>query len=149
MKKLATQAQPAASTFSRKDVPSDYQGFFAVEMRNITFLGEREAALKMIQGFAAYDKIDGKVRALERAGKHADAVELCIGTGKDESNAVFDGFDQALRQVIEINHVQFDATVDSGMAALTAAAVLLPLAALLVSALALVGLRRRLREYAA
>ncbi len=108
VKKLATIAQPDASMFNGKVVPGNYQGFFAVEMRNITFAGEREAALRMIQGFAAYDKIDGKIRAAEQAGRHADAVELCIGSGKDQSNAAFERFDGALREVIAINHKEFD-----------------------------------------
>ena len=149
VKKLTTLAQADDAMFARSQVPLSYQGFFAVEMRNITFPGERDAALKMIKNFAAYDKVDGKIRAAELAGRHADAVELCIGAGKDQSNATFDRFDAALREVIAINHKEFDAVVDTGMRALVVAGVLLPIAALLVAALALVGLRRRLREYAA
>jgi hypothetical protein len=149
VKKLATVTQPGAGMFDTSHIPAAYQGFFAMEMRNITFRGEREAALQMIKSFAAYDNIDGKIRAAEQAGKHADAVELAIGTGKDQSNAAFERFDTALRRVIDINHKEFDRVVDAGMRALVIAGILLPLAALLVSALALVGLRRRLREYAA
>jgi hypothetical protein len=147
--KLATVPQPEASLFGSKDMPKRYQGYFADEMRNITFDGERDAALKMINTFAAYDQIDGKIRAYERAGKHADAIELCIGSRDDESNAAFDRFDKALLEVIAINRKEFDRTVDAGELALIVAGVVLPVACLVIALLALVGIRPRLREYAA
>jgi hypothetical protein len=149
VQKLATVAQPDDAFFNAKKVPDRYKGLFADEMRNITFTGEREAAVKMIRAFAAYDKIDGTVRTLERTGKHADAVQLAIGLGALESNATFDRFDKALRETIDINVKQFDATVESGMAALGLAAKILPLASLLIGFLALFGIRPRIREYAA
>src|SRR5262249_36689662 len=56
----------------------NFQGLFADELGNITFPGERDAALKMIGTFAEYYDIDRHIRQLERAGNHAAAVELCI-----------------------------------------------------------------------
>jgi hypothetical protein len=151
--KLATVPQPddamLSSMTANKKVPDRYQGLFANEMRNITFRGEREAALKMIRAFAAYDKIDANIRLLERAGKHAEAVQLGIGLGALESNAAFDRFDKALREVVAINQKEFDATVESGLSALAMAAIVLPVASLLIAFLALFGIRPRLREYAA
>jgi hypothetical protein len=149
VKKLATVPQPDGAMFAFKDPPKNYQGYFADEMRNITFAGEREAAIAMISAFAAYEKIDQKLRALERAGKHLDAVELCIGSRDDESNAAFDRFDKALQKVIAINRKEFDRTVDAGEQALVVAGAALPLACLLIGFLALFGIRPRLREYAA
>jgi hypothetical protein len=153
VQKLASTAQPDDALYSSlsvaKKVPGGYKGLFATEMRNITFPGEREAGVKMIRAFAAYDKIDGAIRAFERTGKHGEAVQLCIGLGALESNAAFDRFDQALHEVVTINHKAFDATVDSGMSALAQAAKILPIASLLIGFLALFGIRPRLREYAA
>jgi hypothetical protein len=147
--KLTTKPQPTGSTFTFKDVPKDYKGFFGDEMRNITFDGERDAAVKMINAFAAYDKIDGRIRAFERASKHAEAVELCIGARDDQSNAAFDRFDKALQEVVRINRKEFDATVDAGQHVLVVTGTMLPIVSLVVAFLALFGIRVRLREYAA
>jgi hypothetical protein len=156
VKKLTAIPQPDASlsalfkhNFTAGQVPASYTGYFADEMRNITFPGERAAAAKMVEAFAEYDKIDGKIRATERAGRHADAVELCIGGGDRQSNAVFGRFFAALKEVADLNRREFDARVSEGMRALEVAGLVLPVAALLISFLALFGIRRRLREYAA
>src|ERR1700744_5539970 len=103
----------------------------------------------MIREFAAYDRIDAQIRKLEQSGKHAEAIQLCIGSGENESNAAYDRFDKALLKVIDINHKEFDATVDYGMGALKPAPPLLPVAMLLVVFLTLLGIRPRLREYSA
>jgi hypothetical protein len=149
VKKLTTQPQAKEALFAKNTVPDGYQGFFATEMRNITFAKERPAALAMIRAFAEYDAIDAQIRTAERAGKHADAVELCIGTGAQQSNAAFDRFYKALGAVVDINHKEFDAHIEDGMRDLEMAGVVLPVATLLVVFLALFGIRRRLREYAA
>jgi hypothetical protein len=149
VKKLATVAEPDEGLLFAKEVPPRYQGLFAAELRNVTFPGERDAAVKMIRAFGVYDKVDGKIRALEQASRHADAVELCIGTSPDQSNDAFTHFDDALKAVIEINRKEFDETIVSGSGALDTALYALPVAALLIAALALLGVRARLREYAA
>jgi DNA-binding transcriptional regulator/RsmH inhibitor MraZ len=148
--RLTTKTQVTDGFFSgsASRIPKEYQGFFADEMRNITFKGEREAALKMIREFAAYDALDTKMRALELSGKHAEAVELCIGKQDNQSDATFDRFDKALHAVIDINHKQFDSAVKTGIVALEVAAVILPIICLAVAFLALFGIRARLREYA-
>ncbi len=132
---------PAAS------VPAQYQGLFADELRNITFAGEREAAQKMIRAFAKYDAIDGKMRKLEGDHKHDAAVELCIGSGADESNAAFDEFADALKKVVLINHVAFDFTVNRGLYDLAFTEKLLPFASIAIALLAFFGVRARLKEY--
>ncbi len=147
--KLASETQPKDGSFAKDAVPASYTGFFAVELRNITFPGERKAALAMIATFADYDRIDTQIRVAERAGKHADAVELCIGTSPLQSNATFERFYKALKAVVDINHKEFESHIEDGMRDLEVAGVVLPVTALLVSFLALFGIRRRLREYAA
>ncbi len=149
LKKLASIPRPEEAMITAAKVDAKYQGLFAAELRNVTFPGERAAALAMIRAFAVYDRIDGKIRGLEAANKHADAVELCIGVGPDQSNAAFDRFDTALKAVIEINRKQFNETVEGGQRDLRIAETVLPLASLIIAALALLGIRVRLREYAA
>jgi hypothetical protein len=149
VQKLASIPQPDAGLLSAKKLPATYKGYFADELRNITFAGEREAAVKMVRAFASYDSVDGQIRALERSGKHADAVQLAIGSGANESNAAFGRFDEALKEVVAINHKEFDETVDAGMSTLSVARDVLPVASLIIVFLALFGIRPRLREYAA
>jgi hypothetical protein len=149
VRKIASVPEPAEKMITATPVPQQYQGLFADEMRNITFPGERDAALKMIHAFAKYDAIDVKIRKLEADHKHDAAVELCIGSGADESNAAFDEFGDALKKVILINHVAFDYTVNHGMDDLALTEKILPFASIAIALLAFLGLRSRLKEYSA
>jgi hypothetical protein len=149
VQKLGTTPQVDEAVLQQKRLPVGYKGLFADEIANVTFPGEREAAIRMVKAFGDYDRIDQRMRLLERSGKHDQAVELCIGNAADQSNAAFDRFDKALHDVVDINHKQFDATVKEAMSVLVVAGMAGPVAALLVALLALFGLRVRLREYAA
>ena len=117
----AVAAQVDAGT-----VPTGFTGYLADELRNITYPGEQQAAADTLRLYAAY-----------KAGPPAAAA------------AAFARFDDALGRTLEINQVAFEASVARGFADLAglwgwSAAVA---AAGLV--LAYVGLRPRLREYAA
>jgi hypothetical protein len=147
VRKIASHPQPDEKWLTAKLPPVDYKGLFADEMRNITFTGEREAAIEMIHAFGKYDAIDGKMRGLERGGKHDAAVELCIGTRPDQSNAAFDAFSAALKKVVDINRAVFDVRVKRGMDDLHFAEWALPLASFAIALLAMLGARARLREY--
>jgi hypothetical protein len=125
------------------------RGLFAEEMNNVTFAGERGAAQRMIDAFAPYVAIDGRIRSLERAGRHDEAVRLCIGTGPKDSNAVFAKFDDALHEVLAINQRELDAVLVDGDHALATAQLLNPIAAILIALLTILGIRPRLREYTA
>ncbi len=149
LRKLTSIPRPDEATITAHKLPASYTGLFAKELGNITFPGEREAALEMIRAFSAYDRIDGRIRGLEANGQHAEAVELCIGPRPDESNAAFDRFDSALQKTIKINRDVFDRTVAAGERDLGVAESVLPVVSLLVAGLALLGIRTRLREYAA
>ncbi len=124
-------------------------GLFAVALENVTFAGERDAALEMIRAFSAYYVIDGKMRTLESAGKHDKAVDLCIGTDANQSSAAFLRFDEALGKVLAINKTAFDRVIEEGDAGLRSAEWLDPVFAIAIAALAVAGLRRRMKEYAA
>jgi hypothetical protein len=128
---------------------SHTKGMLWDEVRNITFDGEFDAASKMLAAFAAYYAIDGDIRTLEHKGKHADAIELCIGTRPDESNAAFARFDGALQKTLDINQTAFDAATARAEAELKKAEIVDPALAILVVVLAWLGIRPRLKEYEA
>jgi PAS domain S-box-containing protein len=124
-----------------------FRGYLWDALGNITFEGEAEAATQTLREFEAYYAIDGRIRALEQAGKHADAVELCIGTRPDESNAAFDRFDEALLHTAAINRNAMDAAVVKGDSGLKRAEWMDPAFALMIALLGWLGLRPSLREY--
>lgn len=128
---------------------SSYAGYFWDELANITFAGEADAATSTVVAFREYYRIDRRMRSLERSGKHDDAVELCIGTRTDESNAAFDAFDHALVATTKINQEAFDARVTQGDLGLKRASMWDPGLAGVIALLGWVGLRARRREYVA
>ena len=87
--------------------------------------GIAHAYRKLVSCIAAHESLSGRPRDVHSRG---------VSQGK---------------KVIAINHKEFDATVESGMSALALAARILPIASLLIGFLALLGIRPRLREYAA
>jgi hypothetical protein len=141
-------SQADVSLLQRGNAPT-FKGLFADELRNGTFDGERAAAVLMVQQFARYYAIDVRIRSLEKAGQHQEAIQLCIGSGANESNAVFAGFDEALEKVIAINKREFDHTIDEGGHALKVAEYVNPVITIAIALLALIGYRPRLREYEA
>jgi hypothetical protein len=142
------KAETEAIRLTRGGKKADaFRGFLWDELANITFPGEADAAIRTIRAFESYHAIDGRIRALEQAGKHADAIELCIGTRPDESNAAFDKFDAALLDTLSINKKAFDAVVAKGDAGLKRAEWLDPLMAVVIALLTWWGLRPRFREY--
>jgi hypothetical protein len=127
---------------------ADYT-LFAQLLRNMTFAGEKDAAAVVMRAFADYHKIDGKLRRLERSGKHAEAIELCIGEGEDGSNAAFAKLDTAVERMLAINRKAFASTIDLADGGLRTAEVWDPILAVAIALLAYLGMRPRLAEYAA
>lgn len=125
----------------------DIKGFIGVELNNITYPGEREAALELLGTYADYVGIDRKIRDLERAGRHAEAVVLCVGTAPGQSDWAFQRFDKALLKVIEINEHFFQTQIASAFSLLAWIPWTLPLAALAIAVLGWFGLQPRIREY--
>jgi hypothetical protein len=128
---------------------SKIRGVLWDEVRNITFDGEYAAASATLRFFAAYYSLDGRVRALKQAGKDADAVELSFGTSSNGSKVAFDEFDRALQRTLDINRTAFDEAIGRAEAELKRAEIVDPGVALLIALLTWLGLRARLREYAA
>jgi len=129
-----------------------FSGYLANELNNITFLGEREAALNAATYWAKYLAIDGQIRGLDRSGDHAGTVALDIGTNEGQSNWAFDTYDQYVAQLIDINQQAFDGSIqaiftDLGGTTGIGADTLLPIFSLLIVALVWFGLQPRIAEY--
>lgn len=125
----------------------DFSGYLWDELANVTFPGEGMAASDTALAFDSYYRIDASIRDLARQGRRAEAVELCIGTRPDESNAAFARFDESLQQTLAINKRAFDSTVEQGDRGLRTAEWLDPGFALVIALLGWLGLRPRIREY--
>jgi hypothetical protein len=132
--------------------PVPFNGYLANELNNITFVGEREAALSAATYWSKYLAIDTQIRGLERGGAHTGAVALDIGTNQDQSNWAFDKYDQYVAQLIDINQKEFDRSIqqifsDLGGAASFGVDTVLPVLALLTAILVWFGLQPRIAEY--
>jgi hypothetical protein len=123
-------------------------GLLVDEAQNVTFAGEDDAANATIAGFTSFLAVDDHVRALEKQGKHAEAVDIAVSARDDASKATFDRFDAAVQRTIAINQRAFDGVTAASDRALGRAEWLDPAFALGIALLAWLGLRPRLREYA-
>lgn len=137
-----------AATLQNSPAPGDFTGHLADELKNITFPGEKEAALATLRAFGVYMSIDTRIRALENTGNHTEAIALCIGNNPGESDWAYDQFDQALGKTLDINQVEFNNNIDAGRQHLRGYDLLAPVVALGIVGLTLLGLRPRLQEYA-
>jgi hypothetical protein len=124
-----------------------FSGYLADELNNITFPGEREAAVDTLLRFEEYLAVDTQIRKFERGNKHADAVELCIGTKAGQSNWAFDRFDKALGATLDINQSAFDAAVAEGFSALSGMEIKASVLAVVIAVLIFLGLAARIKEY--
>lgn len=125
-----------------------FKGYLGDELANITFDGEKQAAINAVTTFAAYMQMDAHLRELENSDKHQEAVEFCTGTQEGQSNWGFAQFDAAIGKVIEINQAAFDNQIARGFRALSWLPAGATIAALLIALLSWVGLTPRIREYA-
>ena len=141
---------PSASLLAAEDAGlpvSGFTGYLADELDNITFPGEREAALRTLADWERYMDIDTEVRRLERSGKHKEAVELSTQTSTGGAAWALRQFDRSLEDTLAINQRVFTRSVAKGNAALSGLMIEMGIAALLVAVLAVVGLAPRIREY--
>ena len=124
-----------------------FSGYLADELNNITFAGEREAAIDTLLRFEEYLGLDTEIRRLETGGKHREAIEFCIGTLEGQSNWAFDRFDKALGATLDINQAAFDAAVHKSLASVDGLEIKVSVLAVAIAALIFLGLGARIREY--
>lgn len=96
-----------------KDV-TGFSGLFAEEFANITFGGERDAAVEMLSAFGVYVNIDKQIRSLANSGKKAEAIALCTGNKQGQSNWAFEQFLKEHKDVTDINMAAFTENLDRG-----------------------------------
>ena len=135
------------AAYQRDSSDVRFGGYLGAEFRNITFPGERQAAVATLLAFQRYERDDRTLRALA-AKNLAAAVGFDIGTAPSQSDGAFNSYDAALSSVIEINARAFTAAVASGEDGAGQWEVGLPaLGGLLIVALTVAGVRPRLAEY--
>jgi hypothetical protein len=124
-----------------------FGGYLGTEFRNITFPGERQAAVAALLSFQRYEKDDRTMRALA-AKSLAAAAGYDIGTAPGQSDWAFNQYDAALSGVIAVNSRAFTAAVHDGEGGGTGWELVFPgLGLMLVAALTVAGVRPRLAEY--
>jgi hypothetical protein len=124
-----------------------FGGYLGTELRNITFPGERQAAVAALLAFQRYQRDDRTLRALA-AKNPAAAVAYDTGTAASQSDGAFNQYDKALSSVIAINSSAFTAAVRSGQDGAVAWNLVFPaLGLVLVAMLTFAGVRPRLAEY--
>ncbi len=79
-----------------------FGGYLGAEFRNITFPGERRAAVAALLAFQRYERDDRTLRALATKNLAA-AVGYDTGTAPSQSDGAFNQYDAALSSVIAIN----------------------------------------------
>ena len=136
-----------ADLFTTDSPPGRITGYLGDELHNITFPGEREAAVLTLRSFGAFTQIDQEIRQLENSGEHAKAVDLCIGRDPGESNWAFAQVNDALGQTLEINQEQFAATMNGALLGIYLLYGLLLLITLPSLVLVWAGAQKHLLEY--
>jgi hypothetical protein len=135
----------SANSDSKTDV--GFKGLFADELNNITFSGEREAAIATLAAFSNYFAIDRQIRQLQQSGNHEAAVTLCIGNNQGQSNWAFDQFDNALDKTLAVNQQAFDQAVEKGFKEMEGFEITAPIVLSAIALLTLFGLLPRTQEY--
>ena len=135
------------ATLDRGEKPNNLTGLFADELSNLTFAGERELAVDTFKKFANYLAIDKQIRQLYNSGKLAEAIALCVGKNKGESNWAFDEYKDAQTRLNALNEKQFYLNIRIGRDRLAYFEILAATALGSIAILTLLGLRPRLVEY--
>jgi hypothetical protein len=124
-----------------------FGGYLGAEFRNITFPGERAAAVRTLLAYHVYERDDRKLRALAKTNLAA-AVAYDIGTAPGQSDWAFNTYNADLSSVIAINSAAFADAIQAGQGDTAAWNLAFPAAgAALLAALVLAGVRPRLAEY--
>jgi len=124
-----------------------FGGYLGAEFRNITFPGERAAAVAALTAYLAYERNDHVLRTLNATSPQA-AAAFDTSMQPGQSNWSFSQYDNALQAVIAINQRAFTAAVQAGQGGAAGWNGLVPAGcALLIAVLVIAGVRPRLAEY--
>jgi hypothetical protein len=139
--------QKIVENVGRKEGNESLSGLFGTILNNITFPGEKELAVNTLIAWNDYIIIDKQIRQLYQSGKVAEAIALCIGNQKGQSNWAFDRYKSAQTQLIDLNKKEFDRHIAMGEDGLRNFEIIAAGALGGVAILTLLGLRPRLMEY--
>ncbi|HEY5395256.1 MAG TPA: hypothetical protein VIL16_07640 [Trebonia sp.] len=123
-----------------------FGGYLGAEFRNITFPGERAAAVRTLLAYQVYERDDRVLRTLAKSNLPA-AVAFDIGPAASQSDGAFNRYDAALSSVIAINSRAFTAAVQDGQGGAGWDIGFPAAAAVILALLLLAGVRPRLAEY--
>ncbi len=122
-------------------------GYMALELNNITFPGEREAAVQSLSTFGSYLMIDKQIRQLQKSGRHQEAIALSTGYNPGQSNWAFGEFKKANQNTFDLNQKAFDKAIAQGFREVNGFEITTPIVVVLICVLTLLGLLPRLKEY--
>jgi hypothetical protein len=126
-----------------------FGGYLGEELAHVSYSGERDAAIKAVDAWAAYINIDSQMRDLMKASDAGQASYFNVHFLQDQSSLAFNQFDQAVSQVIAIDQRHFDDQITA--AASTGQMLPLVLIAWLIGFIlaCAYGMKPRLDEYRA
>jgi len=139
--------ETVAASLAQGKKMDGFTGLLADELDNITFPGEREAAVANVSTFGRYFTIAQQIHQLEQSGQHDKAIALCTGYNQGQSNWAFDKFKKANNDTININEKVFDQAVEQGFKEMDGFEITAPIVAVVISLLTLLGLLPRIQEY--
>jgi len=124
-----------------------FNGYLGDELANITFPGEKEAAMQTMRAWACYLDIDQQIRHLEASGKYKEALALNVGTQPGDSNWAFAQFDDALGKTLDVNQHAFDNEIAHAFDLLSHFVYALIATVVVIIAAIVIGIKPRLDEY--
>ena len=144
-----------AGLYARTRLPLDgMEGALKKALNNITFpdanplKDEPTQSAETLRTFGVYYSLDARVRELELAGNHADAVAFCLSMQEGKSNWAFFKFDESLGHWLQLNEDWMHRYTEAAFTAIAGLQYAAPVLSLLIAVLVFLGLRLRLKEYA-
>ncbi len=92
-----------------------FGGSLGAELSHISYPGERDAAVKAVDAWAAYINIDKQMRELMNVSDAGQASYFNKHFLQDQSSLAFNQFDQAIGRVIAIDQSHFDDQINSAL----------------------------------
>jgi hypothetical protein len=137
---------PLAVSDAKRGVP--FGGYLGEELSQITYTGEGDAVRVAIQTFTNYIAIDQQVRQLLTTGNLAQAQALVLGFNPGQAALAFTQFDSAMWNAIDINQFQFDQQINNAFGSLGPVPYVLGITLVVIIVATILGMKRRLDEYA-
>ena len=143
-----------AGLYARTELPLDgMEGAFKKALDNITFpdanplKDEPTQSAETLRNFGVYYSLDARIRELELAGRHAEAVAFCLSMQEGQSNWAFFKFDESLGRWLQLNEDWMHRYKEAAFTAIAGLQYAAPVVSLLIAVLVFLGLRSRLQEY--